>query len=178
MHRIDSTGTAVALPTPGSVGATVGYFTEGNPGLGTPATVVSADWMNATQEELCYVIEQAGGTLDKTVRTQLKTAIEAIASGLGTGILSKAFADTGYTAVNTARIIKWTTTGGNCVQNLPVASTVVGQIFTIVKITNDANTVTVTPNGSEKINGDSTLALDTQWSSARVMSISTGWILV
>lgn len=178
MHRIDSTGTAVAIPTPGSVGGTVGFFTEGNAGLGTPATVVSADWLNAVQEELSYVIEQTGGALDKTSRTQLKAAIEKVASGLGSGILSKAFADTGYTAVNATRIIKWTTTGGNCVQNLPVASTVVGQIFTIVKITNDANTVTVTPNGSEKINGDASLALDTQWSSARVMSISTGWILV
>lgn len=46
MNRIDS-------PT-----ATVdNKFTEGNPALSVPATVVSADWLNAIQEEICAVIE-------------------------------------------------------------------------------------------------------------------------
>lgn len=178
MHRIDSSGTAAALPTPGAVGSQVGYFTEGNPSLGVEPTVVSADWLNAVQEELANVVESTGATLDKTDRTQLKAAIIALASGLGTGLLSKTFANTPFTVTTAAKIVKWDTSGGSCVQNLPAAATCVGQIFTFVKMTNDANTVTITPNGSEKINGDSTLALDTQYSSARVMSISTGWILV
>lgn len=178
MHRIDSDGAAVGLPAPGAVGSTVGYFTDGDPGTGVPATVVSADWLNALQEEVAYVIEQAGLTLDKTVRTQLRSAISILAGGVGAGILSKTFADTGYTAVIASKIVKWTTTGGACVQNLPVASTCVGQIWTFIKMTGDANAVTITPNGAETINGDASLALDTQWSVARVMSISTGWILL
>src|SRR4051812_28133469 len=80
MHRIDSNGTAVALPTPGAVGATVGYFTEGNPGTGTPATVVSADWLNATQEELIKIVVVNGLTLDKTAQDQVWKAIKLMAN--------------------------------------------------------------------------------------------------
>ena len=78
MHRIDSSGTAVALPTPGDVGATVGYFTEGDPSSAVPATEVSADWLNAVQEELIAVITQAGASPDKTSRTQVRDAIISI----------------------------------------------------------------------------------------------------
>ena len=46
-------------------------FTEGNPGTGTPATVVGADWLNDVQEELCDLIEAAGITLVKGDTTQL-----------------------------------------------------------------------------------------------------------
>ena len=52
MHRIDSSGALASLPAPASPGATAGYFTGGNPGLGQAATIVSADWLNAVQEEL------------------------------------------------------------------------------------------------------------------------------
>jgi hypothetical protein len=166
------------MPSPEAVGGTVGYFTEGDPVGGTPATVVSADWLNATQEEVLNVLARAGINPDKTSQTQLRDAIEAIANSGGSGVLAKAFANTPYTAAASGKIVKWDTSGGNCVQNLPAAAGVPGAIFTFVKTTNDANTVTITPNGSEKINGDSTLVLDTQWSSARVMSIGTGYILV
>lgn len=65
MHRID-------VPT-----ATVdNKFTEGNPGTGVPATKVSADIMNAVQEEVVYVIEQAGIALNKADNTQLRAAIQ------------------------------------------------------------------------------------------------------
>jgi len=77
MHRIDSDGTAVALPTPGAVGGVVGYFTKGNPGTGTPATVVSDDWANSVQEEIGTVITHFGGSFDKTKQDQLKDAILA-----------------------------------------------------------------------------------------------------
>jgi hypothetical protein len=178
MHRIDSSGTAAIIPVPGAVGSQVGYFTEGNPGLGVEPAVVSADWLNAVQEELAAVIEGAGLVLDKTSRTQLKQALTALAGGAGSGLLTKAFANTGYTVTAAAPVVGWNTVGGNCVQNLPAAAGVAGQIFTIYKSSVDANTVTITPNGAEKINGDSTLVLDTQYSSVRVMSISTGYILV
>ena len=41
-------------------------YTEGNPSLGIPATVVGAIEMNNIQEEICNVIEAAGITLDGT----------------------------------------------------------------------------------------------------------------
>jgi hypothetical protein len=59
-----------------SDGATINNeFTEGNPSLGVPATVVSADWLNAVQFELVNVIEFFGLTLDKMNSTQLRLAM-------------------------------------------------------------------------------------------------------
>lgn len=67
MFRIDSSG-ATAENT----------FTEGNPELGTPATVVSAAWMNAVQEEIAGVVEGGGITLSKANDKQMLAAIKAI----------------------------------------------------------------------------------------------------
>jgi hypothetical protein len=75
MHRIDGPGATVD-----------NKFTEGNPGTGTPATNVTADWATAIQEEIANVIEQTGVALNKAVNTQLYTAIQAlIAAGGGGG---------------------------------------------------------------------------------------------
>lgn len=70
MHRIDSDGATLA-----------NQFTEGNPNLAIPATVVSAAIMNALQEELCSVIEGYGLTLltsGTDTWGQLKSALEKI----------------------------------------------------------------------------------------------------
>ena len=68
MFRIDSDG------------ATVGnLFTEGNPALNIPATVVSADWLNDTvQEELVGVVLDAGLVLNKLDNTQLLQALDVL----------------------------------------------------------------------------------------------------
>ena len=67
MHRIDS---ATALPG--------GVFTEGDPMVPVPATEVSADWLNAVQEETVSVIAAAGIALDKQDNAQLLAAIVAL----------------------------------------------------------------------------------------------------
>ena len=64
MHRID---TATATPD--------NRFTEGDPTIPVAATVVSADWLNAVQEELAAVITGAGLELDKADDAQLRQAI-------------------------------------------------------------------------------------------------------
>lgn len=75
MHRIDGPGAT-----------TDNRFTEGNPATGLPATVVTADWANAIQEEVARVIEEAGLTLTKANNGQLFTAISnLIAAGGGGG---------------------------------------------------------------------------------------------
>ena len=59
-----------------SDGATVGNeFTEGNPALSIPATVVSDEWLNAIQREVVLVIEENGITLNKLDDTQLNGAL-------------------------------------------------------------------------------------------------------
>ena len=77
MHRIDDPDAVGSLPQPTQPGVP-GFFTGGNPASGTPATVVTADWANATQEEICYVIEAAGIVLSKYDRTQLYQALQRL----------------------------------------------------------------------------------------------------
>ena len=77
MFRIDHSTAAGALPAPGAAG-TEGYFTDGDPGGGVAATVVQAWFLNMVQEELRYVVTQAGETPDKADNTQLYTAIQQL----------------------------------------------------------------------------------------------------
>jgi hypothetical protein len=175
-HRIDSTGTAAALPTPGALGLTVGYFTEGDPTSATPATVVSADWLNAVQEELAYVIEQAGITLDKTSRTQLKSAIDKLVGVSSTPVVITS-ASSPYTALSTARQVECNTTSGSITVNLPAVAGVLGKRFIFVK-TNGSNTLTIDANGSETINGDLTQTITSIYSVIEVLATSGGWVVI
>lgn len=79
MFKIDDATAIGTIPTPAAAGA-AGFFTDGDPSGSVPATVVSADWLNAVQEEMCFVVTDSGATLSKTDRTQLKTAIDSIVS--------------------------------------------------------------------------------------------------
>lgn len=53
-------------------------YTDGNPGTGTPATVVDASCLNNIQEEICTVIEDEGISLDEGNYAQLKAAIKSM----------------------------------------------------------------------------------------------------
>jgi len=68
MHRIDG---------PGHVS---NQFTEGDPLVPIPATTVTADILNAIQEEIASVIEEGGGALVKTDNTQLLAKIQSLIS--------------------------------------------------------------------------------------------------
>jgi microcystin-dependent protein len=67
MHRIDGPGAA-----PG------GLFTEGDPNVGTPATVVTDDWLNAVQTEMESVVTGSGLALAKPDNTQLLQAVRRL----------------------------------------------------------------------------------------------------
>ncbi len=67
MHRIDSFGATQD-----------NMFTEGNPVVPIPPTQVSADWLNAVQEEISHVVEASGVTLDKQDNSQLLAAVNTL----------------------------------------------------------------------------------------------------
>lgn len=79
MHRIDTATTVNALPAPAAVGMP-GYFTDGNPGPGTPvpATNFDNDWCNAIQEEIVALATAAGDALDKTNQGQALAALKKL----------------------------------------------------------------------------------------------------
>jgi len=79
MFRIDDATAATSLPTPETAG-TEGYFTEGNPTAGTPATNVRGSWLNMIQEELCAILAAAGITRSKTTYNQVNGALQKMYS--------------------------------------------------------------------------------------------------
>lgn len=109
MHRIDNATNTASVPTPGAVGPNPdGFFTGGNPAGGVPATVVTSDWANAVQEEICQVIAAAGITLSKTVRTQLRDAINYLTQNSASNVATASGTDT-YTATLSPAITAYTT---------------------------------------------------------------------
>ena len=91
MFRIDDATATNSLPTP-AVAGTPGYFTEGNPGLGVPATKVTGDWLNMIQEELVNVITGAGRSPSKTTFNQLFLSIQdLVANAAPTGAVKHYF---------------------------------------------------------------------------------------
>ncbi len=58
-----------------------GQFTDGNPAVPTPATVLDASWLNMVQEEIVGVVLMAGLALDSLDDSQLYQAIEILIMG-------------------------------------------------------------------------------------------------
>lgn len=98
MHRIDhATATVDNL------------FTEGDPVGGIAATVMTDDWANAVQEEICEVVETAGLTLNKADNTQLLDALVAMgvraASTTETGVVELATNAETLAGTDTTRVV-------------------------------------------------------------------------
>ena len=91
MFRIDESTASVAKPTRAAVGSKPNaHFTAG----ATTGTKVSDDWLEAIQEEVCNVIEDAGVTLNKeagaspALDNQLYLAIVKMVKGTSTAIVN------------------------------------------------------------------------------------------
>lgn len=77
MHKIDSNGATVT-----------NEFTEGSASLNIPATVVSAAWLNAVQNEIINVLSEVGITpltSGTDTQNQLLTAIKTLVERGGRG---------------------------------------------------------------------------------------------
>ena len=89
MFRIDAPTNVASLPAPAAAG-TAGYFRDGDLTTGLVGTRVTADFLNAVQEELIAVILAGGLTPSKTVRTQVRDAINQLISTAAITIASTA----------------------------------------------------------------------------------------
>lgn len=86
MDFIKDATTVGSLPAlPDLTGLTPGYYTEGNPGIGQPATRVRAWHLNLTMLEIVHVIQAAGITLDPSNSAQLLLALQAMFAPIGGG---------------------------------------------------------------------------------------------
>lgn len=96
MHRID-----VASATQEN------QFSEGNPASGTPATVVSAAWLNDIQENVAEAIEGAGIALSKGNSFQLLDAIKGLISA-DASQRPKLFGTPGHLIMDNGFVLQWT----------------------------------------------------------------------
>ncbi len=98
--------------------------------------------------------------------------------GYSIDIKNVAYADSPVTLVKRDPILTCVNaTSGNVVINLPPASAN-KQIYWIKKTDVSANTVTVTPNGSDTIEGSATKVLTAQYSSIQLVSNGTIWLVL
>ncbi|MBF0248046.1 MAG: hypothetical protein HQL36_08250, partial [Alphaproteobacteria bacterium] len=106
MHRVDNGTAAAARPASTAPGPNPdGFFTDGNPAGGVPATTVDAEWLNMAQEELASVIIAAGLTPDKSDNTQLSQAITSmIQSGSHAVVINSAVFNA---AVADGDVVRW-----------------------------------------------------------------------
>lgn len=106
MQRIDGADVAGVLAAPSATVAP-GYFTDGDPGTGVPATVITQDWLNTVQEELVAAIVLKGATLSKANLAQLADTLGAIR-----GVESAAGGAPAQAAVETVHGKAWLASGG------------------------------------------------------------------
>lgn len=100
MRQIDVSSAAPALPAPSAAG-TIGFFTDGDPVAGTPATVVPGEWLNMVMMELVNVVLAGGIVPSKADFTQVLQAIQKIAGG------SVNLAETGHVQFASGLTINW-----------------------------------------------------------------------
>ncbi|MEO8641769.1 hypothetical protein [Pseudomonas sp.] len=108
MYKIDNSTAVVTIPASTAAG-TPGFFTDGNPATGVPATIMPAEYQNMLMMEIINVLVAAGVTPSKSNFTQLLTAIKAVNRQ---GVI---LTDTGtagaYAAANTPSLTSLPATG-------------------------------------------------------------------
>lgn len=85
MYQIDVSTAVAGLPTPAAAG-TAGFFTDGNPATGTPATIVPADFLNMMMQELINVALEGTAPLSKSSYTQVRDAISNMVANASAGV--------------------------------------------------------------------------------------------
>jgi hypothetical protein len=99
-----------------------------------------------------------GGSFVATVVTNSATYTEATTNGY--------------------KISKCNAAGGAIVANLPTAASTTGFVYTVKKIDATANTVTITANGADTIDGAGTAVISTQYTSVTIVSDGTTWSII
>lgn len=168
-----SAANSVAIATNGAIKFTVADTTA-TMDAAVATTTFSANTASTTTGTGAVVITGGlgvGGQL--TTNTLVVTGSMNPAPRL---IKTIVFADSPYTVLPSDGALSCNTTGGNIVLNLESIAglgATKGKVVTVVKSSADANTVTLTPNGTESVMdgvASSTLVLDTQWQSSTIIS--------
>lgn len=173
MHRIDNATAAATPPTPDAPG-TPGHWTKGNPGTGTPATVMDQDWFQAVQEEFMTLLAVGGVPAVKGTHTQAAQALKRAFGGYTRTLTAGATLtadDAGLVRVNAA--------SGPQTITLPAAASAGGAPirFSFARTDTTGNVVTIQRAGSDAVEGGTTFNLPTGARSTLVSDGSQTWLV-
>jgi len=127
------------------------------------------------------VVIDAGGTLyaaDNYWTSITRNGVLVYLQGDRRSLSIPATKTTTYAITQDNEVVLADATGGAFDVDLPAAAGCKGWLETIKKIDSSANAVTVDPDGVETIDADTTLILDSQYSSAQIVCDGTEWWIV
>ena len=170
------TGTVTSVGVSSS-GTYAGAITVGSTPVTTSGTITLTP--NLFTSSTPGIVPLSGGGTTNYLRAD---GTWAAPSGGGGGSFSATVIShsSTYTESNTSGYVISLTdaTSGNIVANLPSASSSTGFVYTVKKINSNSNIITVTANGSDKIDGNSTATLTTQYQSITIVSNGTNWSII
>lgn len=121
--------------------------------------------------QLCY------STDTKILYNIVNNNLVTIATGAA-GDISVVVVSSNYTVSNTDGVVVANATGGAVTLTLPTAVGISGRIISFLKSDSSANKVIIDGNGSETINGSLTRELGVQYSTFRIISNGTNWLIL
>lgn len=146
-------------------------------GLDDTTSIVSNNYFGAG-----YPVEETGTLAENTIiGNRFQGGPAKLLIG-GTTLLNNQTIKTttlvGFTLSENNRTLLVDASGGAKAPNLPLAADSVNVVYTIKKIDASGNTVTVTPNGAETIDGAATVVLAAQWERVTVQCDGVAWFII
>jgi hypothetical protein len=148
MYQFDDP-TAVATRPAATAAGTAGWFQDGNPALGTPASIMRSEFMNMVMAEMLGVLAAGGVTPSKSASNQLALAINTMigATSGGGGYMTAAAVAAIYLTQANAALNYPTKTGGGASGNWAINANT-------ATTANTANTATTATNATHAVTAD------------------------
>src|SRR5471030_2639860 len=143
MYQIDNSTAVAAIPASTALG-TIGYFTDGNPATGVPATIMPSEFMNMLMMENLNVLAAAGITPVKNQFNQLALAIAKIVQNGAAGAASETSA--GILKLATSALATAGVDNTTAITPQKLAAGIQTQAFTAFTSAGTAPAFTLTPS--------------------------------
>lgn len=134
-----------------------GEWQAGNPATGQKATPMLSAYFNMLQRELLAVLSAGGVAPDVNIEDQLAEAIQRLTARNVTTVTGVSGGTTQALTIAEAGLVLVDATNGAVTLDLPAASDNGGLRYDLVRIDNSANAVSVTPGGTDTIDGAASL---------------------
>lgn len=153
MQRVTRSSAVASMPAPPGSPGPAGWFTQGNPGSGIPATVPGYEWFNGVQAELIELITRSGVTPDAATLNQVRQSLDRLHGG---GVLSVT-SNVTLTPDNAGQVLVDATAAARTI-TLPAANAAAGRPihYRVVRLDASANAVTIQRAGSDTFRGGAT----------------------